>query len=231
MSLLDNRSSLSGAALRVKRVISPKLNKNDHDFQTGFSSPNLIEYSEDILGLNSPALKSIKRRKSNLGGAGRVKTPSKPTVLCENDENDENDEKYMNVLRPITPIHTTKPMLIEKTPVVKPAVVSMARTRLSNDSVASESSEGAPRAWLVDDFVLGKPLGRGKFGNVYHAKQKTTSCPVALKVLFKAQMQAAKCVNTLRREVEIQSRLQHPNIVQLTGYTLLQLYISFELDC
>jgi len=69
-----------------------------------------------------------------------------------------------------------------------------------------------------DDFVLGKPLGKGKFGNVYLAKQKVTGVQCALKVLFKAQMQAADIVNMLRREVEIHCRLKHKNIVRLYGY-------------
>jgi hypothetical protein len=74
------------------------------------------------------------------------------------------------------------------------------------------------RPWNIEDFSLGKPLGRGKFGNVYLAKQKVTSVTCAFKVLFKAQMQAANCVNMLRREVEIQSRMKHDSIVPLFGY-------------
>ena len=65
---------------------------------------------------------------------------------------------------------------------------------------------------------MGKPLGKGKFGNVYLAKQKGTGGQCALKVLFKAQMQAADIVNMLRREVEIHCRLKHKNIVRLYGY-------------
>jgi hypothetical protein len=85
-------------------------------------------------------------------------------------------------------------------------------------SCGSEDSTGEKqRAWKVDDFVLGKPLGKGKFGNVYLAKQKRSGCAVALKVLFKAPMQAANCVNALKREVEIQCRLKHKGIVQLFG--------------
>jgi hypothetical protein len=33
-------------------------------------------------------------------------------------------------------------------------------------------------------------------------------------------MQAAQCVNALRREVEIQSRLRHPNVVTMFGYEI-----------
>ena len=86
------------------------------------------------------------------------------------------------------------------------------------------------RPWSLEDFTLGKPLGKGKFGNVYLAKQKKTNFPVALKVLFKAPMQSAGCVNALRREVEIQCRLRHPNIVALFGYfhDVKQVYLLLE---
>lgn len=98
-----------------------------------------------------------------------------------------------------------------------------------NDSNVTMALEESARPWSLEDFGVGKSIGRGKFGNVYSARQKMPkdkagkrmagSGPhVALKVLFKAPMVAAKCVHNLRREVEIQSRLKHPNIVQLYGY-------------
>jgi serine/threonine protein kinase len=37
----------------------------------------------------------------------------------------------------------------------------------------------------LSDFEIGKPLGRGKFGNVYLAREKDTKFIVALKVRFK----------------------------------------------
>lgn len=59
----------------------------------------------------------------------------------------------------------------------------------SSDGRLSDTDMELPnRNWQIDDFVLGKPLGKGKFGNVYLAKQAKTRFPVALKVLFKAPM-------------------------------------------
>jgi len=83
---------------------------------------------------------------------------------------------------------------------------------------AAAVSNMPPRDWGIDDFVLGRPLGKGKFGNVYLGRQKLQGAPVALKVLFKAPMVAANCAHNLRREVEIQYRLLHPCIVRLYGY-------------
>lgn len=93
---------------------------------------------------------------------------------------------------------------------------SSANSSLGLSSAAEEEQKG--RLWALEDFSLGKPIGKGKFGNVYLGKEKRTSTTVALKVLFKAPMIADECVHALRREVEIQSRLIHPNIVQLYGY-------------
>ncbi|KXZ50571.1 hypothetical protein GPECTOR_16g746 [Gonium pectorale] len=74
------------------------------------------------------------------------------------------------------------------------------------------------RRWTIDDFDIGKPLGKGKFGNVYLAREKQTKFIVALKVLFKSQLQQSNVEHQLRREIEIQAHLRHPNILRLYGY-------------
>lgn len=74
------------------------------------------------------------------------------------------------------------------------------------------------KKWILSDFDIGKPLGKGKFGNVYLAREKNSKYIVALKVLFKSQLQKAQVEHQLRREIEIQSHLRHPNILRLYGY-------------
>ena len=61
-------------------------------------------------------------------------------------------------------------------------------------------------------------MGKGKFGNVYLAREKKSKYIVALKVLFKSQLQKAGVEHQLRREIEIQSHLRHPYILRLFGY-------------
>lgn len=46
----------------------------------------------------------------------------------------------------------------------------------------SGSGAAATRRWQLTDFDIGKPLGRGKFGNVYLAREKKSKYIVALKV-------------------------------------------------
>ncbi|KAJ3437337.1 aurora a [Anaeramoeba flamelloides] len=74
------------------------------------------------------------------------------------------------------------------------------------------------KMWKLSDFEIGRPLGRGKFGNVYLAREKKSKYIVALKVLFKKELQKGGVEHQLRREIEIQSRLRHPNVLRLFGY-------------
>ncbi|CAO2627093.1 Zinc finger protein 264, partial [Lemmus lemmus] len=66
----------------------------------------------------------------------------------------------------------------------------------------------AVRPFTIDDFEIGRPLGKGKFGNVYLARLKENHFIVALKVLFKSQIEKEGLEHQLRREVEIQAHLQ-----------------------
>lgn len=86
------------------------------------------------------------------------------------------------------------------------------------------------RRWTIDDFEIGRPLGTGKFGRVYLAREKRSKFIVGLKVLSKNQLQKAGIETQLRREIEIQSNLRHPNIVRLYGYFFDQtrIYLIIE---
>lgn len=67
-------------------------------------------------------------------------------------------------------------------------------------------------------FEIGRPLGKGKFGRVYLAKERTSGFICALKVLHKSELQQGRVEKQVRREIEIQSNLRHPNILQLYGH-------------
>lgn len=64
------------------------------------------------------------------------------------------------------------------------------------------------KSWTLNDFDIGKPLGNGKFGKVYLAREKKSHFIVALKVLFKSQLSKAQVEHQLRREIEIQAHLR-----------------------
>jgi serine/threonine protein kinase len=75
-----------------------------------------------------------------------------------------------------------------------------------------------PKDWSLENFEIGKPIGRGKFGHVYLARESRSKFIVALKVLYKKQLMKLNAEHTLRREIEIQSHLRHPNICRLYGW-------------
>ncbi|SPQ99993.1 Aurora kinase [Plasmodiophora brassicae] len=83
---------------------------------------------------------------------------------------------------------------------------------------SSTQRRGAAQRWTLKDFDIGRSLGKGKFGNVYLAREKKSKFICALKVMFKSQLAKANVEYQLRREIEIQSHLRHENILRLFGY-------------
>lgn len=87
-----------------------------------------------------------------------------------------------------------------------------------NGGSTTVSSNSSTERWSLSDFEIGKPLGKGKFGHVYLARERRSGFIVALKIIYKAELEAAKVEKQLRREIEIQSHLRHSNILRLYGY-------------
>ena len=65
---------------------------------------------------------------------------------------------------------------------------------LSNPYGSEYPKGGDNNRWTLEDFDIGRPLGKGKFGNVYLAREKRSKYIVALKVLFKSQLQKAQVI-------------------------------------
>jgi len=75
------------------------------------------------------------------------------------------------------------------------------------------------REWKLSSFDMGRPLGKGKFGRVYMVRTKCEPYfTLALKTLYKSEIVASKVEKQIRREIEIQQNLRHPNILRLYGY-------------
>ncbi|KAJ9301486.1 hypothetical protein DTO271G3_1621 [Paecilomyces variotii] len=75
-----------------------------------------------------------------------------------------------------------------------------------------------PKKLHLGMFEIGKPLGKGKFGRVYLAKERSSGFICALKVLHKSELQQGGVQKQVRREIEIQSNLRHPNVLRLFGH-------------
>lgn len=90
------------------------------------------------------------------------------------------------------------------------------RQQQGHDDMSSRAKHG--KQWSLKDFEIGKPLGRGKFGSVYLAREKESKYIVAIKVLQKSQLLKAGVEHQLRREIEIQSHLRNRHILRMYGY-------------
>jgi serine/threonine-protein kinase len=93
--------------------------------------------------------------------------------------------------------------------------------KAANDpvSVLMESliQEGAPRSDgpQVAGYEVGRLLGKGGMGAVYHARRKADGREAALKVML-AQVNVDEFAREVfRREIEVTRQLRHPSIVEL----------------
>lgn len=85
-------------------------------------------------------------------------------------------------------------------------------------SLKKEQTVEQLRETTLKDFEIGKKLGQGKFGKVYLVRERKSKYVCALKVLNKKQLESYGMQKQLRREIEIQSRLRHRNILRLYTY-------------
>ncbi|KAF9465985.1 other/AUR protein kinase [Collybia nuda] len=83
----------------------------------------------------------------------------------------------------------------------------------------SSISREPTREWHLSDFDMGRPLGKGKFGRVYMVRTKSAPKYIlALKTLYKSEIVQSRVEKQIRREIEIQQNLRHPNVLRLYGY-------------
>lgn len=89
--------------------------------------------------------------------------------------------------------------------------------KVMKETIKLRQAEGVSN-WDLADFEIGRPLGRGKFGRVYLARERRSHFPVALKMIFKTELMKHKMEQQLLREIEIQSHLTHENVLQMLTY-------------
>lgn len=88
----------------------------------------------------------------------------------------------------------------------------------SLDAPSENYNNPTSRKYSLNDFEIGKKLGKGKFGKVYCVRDKKTGFVCALKVMEKKEIIDYKVEKQFRREIEIQSNLRHLNVLRLFGF-------------
>jgi len=91
-------------------------------------------------------------------------------------------------------------------------------TKIERKSNPMYNQPPAPKQFHLGMFEIGRPLGKGKFGRVYLARERSSGFICALKVLHKHEIKKGSVEKQVRREIEIQSNLRHPNVLQLYGH-------------
>jgi len=70
---------------------------------------------------------------------------------------------------------------------------------------------------MVNEFRVGRMIGKGKFGKVYLAEHMKTKMVVALKKIEKKVVKEWKMERSLIKEIKLHLTLDHPNIVKCYG--------------
>ena len=78
---------------------------------------------------------------------------------------------------------------------------------------AAALAQGKAKGLLIGDYLVTEKLGQGGMGVVFKARHRPTGHVVAMKVLPPSFGRDREAVQRFRREVEIASGLEHPNIV------------------
>jgi serine/threonine protein kinase len=128
-------------------------------------------------------------------------------------------------------IGTTCPTCFEPATALKLADAPVAATSSGVRSPAAQAAKGGLEDVTLHDsvaeiatnddsetvrgFAIIDTVGRGSTGVVYKAEQLGQKRVVALKVLLAGAHASAREMERFRREAELLTRLQHPNIVQI----------------
>ncbi|OMJ18706.1 Serine/threonine-protein kinase ark1 [Smittium culicis] len=170
------------------------------------SSEDLHSVSSQLKGLNLKPQQTLKTQSSN-------QSLSRNFHALKTQTSNQSLNKNTPSLKPQTSnqsLNRNIPSLKNKTSNLKLGADRFAR----NDSVKKYLDRKPPEAssqqktWKITDFDLGKPLGKGKFGSAYLAREIKSGFICAIKVLNKSELRENKIEKQLRREVEIQSHLR-----------------------
>lgn len=88
------------------------------------------------------------------------------------------------------------------------------------------------KAWCRNDFSIGRPVGKGRFGTCLLAREKRTNKQMicVLKMMSKKMFKKYKKEDNLKAEYEIQKDLRHPNILRMFGFFENEIHVYFILE-
>ena len=102
--------------------------------------------------------------------------------------------------------------------------------RVLKDMIEKSRRFGAQGAGTIDDYDLGKELGRGGMGAVYLARRKKDGKQVAIKVMLSEVEVSDRARQEFKREIDTTRSLSHTNIVTLYDYSYSGNLFFFALE-
>ena len=162
---------------------------------------------------------------SAMAASGMVPSQSRTNLVkyalqqsTESRQNNAQINSQITTITTTTTVPTLPPSPVRKpVPSSRPSDEPSAASQKPTDPAALFYAQD-PKKFHLGMFEIGKPLGKGKFGRVYLARERSSGFVCALKTLHKSEIQQGKVEKQVRREIEIQSNLRHPNIVRLYGH-------------
>lgn len=205
--MVDKGIEKAGASLKVLKVVNPR--DKVPAAAAGASSVHN--------GARAPTANTHSRPMAMNRAGPAAKDTVQPAVKPKTERPNEDSTKTVRTS------HAQPNVKAETKPVIESDKDDKSLVQNTMDSGtkgadASDPNDKKVSPWHLSNFDIGRPLGRGKFGNVYLAREKDTKFVVALKVMFKKQIHVNNVEHQVRREIEIQSHLRHPNILRLYGY-------------
>lgn len=79
-------------------------------------------------------------------------------------------------------------------------------------------------------YIILRTLGKGSFGKVKEAIHVLSGEKIAIKILEKVKIKKEDDLVRIRREINILSKVQHPNIIQLYEVIETNKYFFFVME-
>lgn len=70
------------------------------------------------------------------------------------------------------------------------------------------------RSYSVGDYIVGAQIGAGSFSTVWHGRHRVLGTEVAIKEIVTSRLNS-KLQESLKSEIFILKRINHPNIIRL----------------
>uniref|UniRef100_A0A8D8QLV7 Aurora kinase n=1 Tax=Cacopsylla melanoneura TaxID=428564 RepID=A0A8D8QLV7_9HEMI len=202
----DLPSSMLRPSMTQKKPLEPSKSE---------TSKPLPAQSSESSSMLRPSMSQKKQPDSDLPSSTSQKTPSESSESAS--LNTVVSESLESSSAGVSQAKTVSDIKVEPSKENEKLMGEEEKKRDADKSMGLTTSTKDKR-WSLKDFDIGRPLGKGKFGNVYLAREKTSKFVVALKVLFKAQILQSEVEHQLKREIEIQTHLRHPHILRMFGY-------------